>query len=51
MRFKYQATNDAELDTFRVEYLLVGSAILGVLSAYAYTVLEVKFWNAVGESA
>ncbi|CAO3617132.1 unnamed protein product [Mucor hiemalis] len=44
MRYKYQATNDTELDTFRVEYLLVGSVILGVLSAYVYTVLEI-LWS------
>lgn len=41
MHFKYQATYDAGLDTFRVEYLLVGSAVLSLLSTYFYTVLEV----------
>lgn len=42
MRFRYQATYDAGLDTFRIEYLLVGSAIMGIISAYIYTVVEVK---------
>jgi ER lumen protein retaining receptor len=42
MRFKYKATYDADLDTFRIEYLLVGSAVLGVLSTYIYTVVEVN---------
>lgn len=42
MRYKYQATYDAGLDTFRIEYLLVGSAILGVSTCYIYTVIEVK---------
>lgn len=42
MRYKYHATYDAGLDTFRIEYLLVGSAILGVISTYIYTVVEVN---------
>lgn len=42
MRFKYKATYDAGLDTFRIEYLLVGSAILGLASTYVYTVIEVN---------
>lgn len=44
MRFKYKATYDAGLDTFRIEYLLVGAAVLGVLSAYVYTVIEI-LWS------
>lgn len=44
MRFKYNATYDAGLDTFRIEYLLVGAAILGLLSTYVYTVTEV-LWS------
>ncbi|KAI8077982.1 ER lumen protein retaining receptor [Gilbertella persicaria] len=44
MRFKYQATYDASLDTFRIEYLLVGSIIMGVASTYIYTVIEI-FWS------
>ncbi|KAI9481370.1 MAG: ER lumen protein retaining receptor [Benjaminiella poitrasii] len=41
MYVKYKATNDAGLDTFRIEYLLIGSAILGVATTYAYTILEI----------
>ncbi|GAA5808051.1 hypothetical protein MFLAVUS_001433 [Mucor flavus] len=37
-------TYDAGLDTFRIEYLLVGSAILGILSTYIYTVIEI-LWS------
>lgn len=43
MRYKYQATYDSDLDTFRIEYLLVGSVALGLLSTYIYTVVEVKY--------
>lgn len=42
MRFKYQATYTAELDTFKVEYLVAVSLILGLSSTYIYTVLEVR---------
>ncbi|KAL7323254.1 endoplasmic reticulum retention protein [Mucor circinelloides] len=44
MRFKYKATYDAGLDTFRIEYLLAGAAVLGVLSTYVYTVIEI-LWS------
>ena len=43
MKFKYKATYDADLDTFRIEYLLVGSAALGAMSTYVYTPLEVSY--------
>lgn len=42
MRFKYKATYDAGLDTFRIEYLLAGSAVLSLTTSYIYTVVEVK---------
>lgn len=36
----YKPTNDANVDTFRVHYLLVGAAIMAVLFPVKYTVLE-----------
>ncbi|KAI8388085.1 ER lumen protein retaining receptor [Radiomyces spectabilis] len=44
MRFKFKATYDASLDTFRVEYLLGVAAILGVAFTYHYTVMEI-LWS------
>ncbi len=43
MTTSYKPTNDPNLDTFRVEYLLGGAAVLGVLIPYTYTVSEI-FW-------
>lgn len=42
MYAKYKATYDAGLDTFRIEYLLVVSAVLGVATTSLYTVNEVS---------
>jgi ER lumen protein retaining receptor len=42
MRFKYKATYDAGLDTFRVEYLLVSSLVLSFITSYLYTLIEVR---------
>jgi hypothetical protein len=42
MRFKYQATYDKKLDNFQVEYLLVGSLAMGLLTTYDFTIIEVK---------
>lgn len=42
MKFKYKATYDANLDTFRIEYLLGGSAVMGLLLPYEYSVVEVS---------
>ncbi|CDS03278.1 Putative ER lumen protein retaining receptor [Lichtheimia ramosa] len=44
MKFKYKATYDANLDTFRIEYLLGGSAVMGLLLPYEYSVVEV-LWS------
>ncbi|KAK4115487.1 ER lumen protein retaining receptor [Canariomyces notabilis] len=41
MASAYRPTNDPNLDTFRVEYLLGFAAVLAVLFPYKYTVLEV----------
>ncbi|KAI8885091.1 ER lumen protein retaining receptor [Backusella circina FSU 941] len=40
MRFKYQATYDKKLDTFHVEYLLVVSLALGLVTTYDFTIIE-----------
>ncbi|CAO3690319.1 unnamed protein product [Rhizopus stolonifer] len=41
MHIRYKATYDASLDTFRVEYLLVPSIILGVATTSLYTMNEI----------
>ncbi|KAJ4408043.1 endoplasmic reticulum retention protein [Gnomoniopsis sp. IMI 355080] len=43
MTTSYKPTNDPNLDTFRVEYLLGGAAVLAVVIPYKYTVSEI-FW-------
>ncbi|KAI9317014.1 ER lumen protein retaining receptor-domain-containing protein [Dichotomocladium elegans] len=43
MRFKFKATYDANLDTFRIEYLLAGAIVLALAFPYKYAFLEV-FW-------
>lgn len=43
MATTYKPTNDPNLDTFRVQYLLGGAAILAVLWPYKYTLSEI-FW-------
>jgi ER lumen protein retaining receptor len=37
----YKPTHDPNVDTFKVEYLLGGSAILAILLPYRYTIPEV----------
>ena len=39
----YKPTHDPNLDTFKVQYLLGGSAILAVLFPYRYEFTEVSF--------
>lgn len=41
MATAYKPTNDPNLDTFRVQYLLGGAAILAILWPYKYTVSEI----------
>ncbi|KAI1405548.1 ER lumen protein retaining receptor [Hypoxylon fuscum] len=41
MTSKYKSTVDPNLDTFRVQYLLGGAAVLAVLMPYKYTVSEI----------
>lgn len=42
MKIKFKATYDANLDTFRIEYLLGAAAILAIAFPYDYSVLEVS---------
>lgn len=37
----YKPTQDPNIDTFKVEYLLGGSAVLGILFPYKYEIIEV----------
>lgn len=37
----YKPTHDPNLDTFKVQYLIAGSAVLGILFPYKYTPSEV----------
>ena len=41
MTQSYKPTNDANLDTFRVQYLLGAAAVLAVVFPYAYTPWEI----------
>jgi ER lumen protein retaining receptor len=38
----YKPTHDPGVDTFKVQYLLAGSAVLAVLFPYEYTFSEVS---------
>ncbi|KAK1772342.1 ER lumen protein-retaining receptor [Phialemonium atrogriseum] len=39
----YKPTNDPNLDTFRIQYLLAGAAVFAVLFPYKYTVSEIMW--------
>ncbi|KAI1431800.1 putative HDEL sequence binding protein [Xylaria sp. CBS 124048] len=41
MTTKYKPTHDPNLDTFRVQYLLGGAAVLAILIPYRYTISEI----------
>ncbi|KAJ2964214.1 hypothetical protein NQZ79_g848 [Umbelopsis isabellina] len=41
IKFKFRATHDPSIDTFKIEFLLGGAAILGVVFPYKYTVIEI----------
>lgn len=38
----YKPTHDPNIDTFKVQYLLGGAAVLGVVFPYKYTPTEVR---------
>lgn len=42
IRVKYRPTNDMQIDTFRLEYLVGGSALLSLIATYKYTFQEVS---------
>ena len=42
MTTEYKATQDPSLDTFKIEYLLGGSAVLAILFPYEYKMSEVR---------
>lgn len=42
IRVKYRPTNDMQIDTFRLEYLIGGSALLSLIATYKYTFQEVS---------
>ncbi|KAH7133152.1 putative HDEL sequence binding protein [Dactylonectria estremocensis] len=37
----YKPTNDPNVDTFRVQYLLLGAALLAIIFPYKYTIKEI----------
>jgi ER lumen protein retaining receptor len=39
----YKPTHDPNIDTFKVQYLLGGSAVLAVLFPYRYEIAEVSY--------
>ncbi|PKS06897.1 hypothetical protein jhhlp_005492 [Lomentospora prolificans] len=41
MTTTYKPTQDPNTDTFRVQYLLAGAAVLGIVFPYSYTILEI----------
>lgn len=40
MRVKFRPTNDMQIDTFRVEYILGGAIVMSLLATYKYTFQE-----------
>lgn len=41
MRVQFRPTNDMQIDTFRLEYILGGAALLSLLATYKYSFQEV----------
>lgn len=41
MRTAYRPTQDPQIDTFSVQYLYAGAAILGAIFPYKYTIYEI----------
>lgn len=44
MRYKYRPTHDPAIDTFRIEYLVGPSVILGLIFNYKISVIEI-LWS------
>lgn len=47
MWFKFRATYDPALDTFRIEYLVGASALLALIWNYRFTPMEVCYLAAI----
>ncbi|KAG0326623.1 endoplasmic reticulum retention protein [Dissophora globulifera] len=41
MKFKFKATNDPRLDTFQVQYIIGGAALLSLIANYAFNFQEI----------
>ncbi|KAG0057494.1 endoplasmic reticulum retention protein [Gryganskiella cystojenkinii] len=41
MKIKFKATNDPRLDTFQVQYVIGGAAVLAIVANYAFTFQEI----------
>ncbi|KAG0196335.1 endoplasmic reticulum retention protein [Mortierella sp. GBA30] len=41
MKFKFKATNDPRLDTFQVQYVVVGAFLLALIANYAFRFQEI----------
>ncbi|KAF9167208.1 endoplasmic reticulum retention protein [Mortierella sp. AD011] len=41
MKIKFKATNDPRLDTFQVQYVVGGAAVLSLIANYEFTVQEI----------
>jgi ER lumen protein retaining receptor len=43
MKFPFRPTHDPNLDTFKIEYLLIGSFVSAMVFNYEYSFAEVSF--------
>ena len=43
MRIRFKPTNDMQIDTFRLEYILGGAALMSLIATYKYNFQEVGF--------
>ncbi|CAO3677528.1 unnamed protein product [Umbelopsis ramanniana] len=41
IKFKFRATHDPSIDTFKIEFLIGGAAVLGILFPYKWNVIEI----------
>lgn len=41
MHVQFKPTNDMQIDTFRIEYILGGAAVMSILATYRYSFQEV----------
>ena len=43
MKFKFKATWEPSLDTFKIEYLIVPCAVLALIFNYEFSFMEVRY--------